>query len=132
MDSKAFLTWLMCAQAGDCRLALAEESAAEVTRLLQGLRAALSSARILLLAPLPKGEYWPNRCTPAFRAFSQALQVLEALPALSLCSSQHLLSWPEASGKGDVLRHCSVAYELSARSCRVLMRTCSAAPAPFS
>ena len=62
-------------QVGECRLPWAEENAAVMTALLRELRKALPRTRIVLLAPLPKGEYWPNRCTPAFQIFNRALQV---------------------------------------------------------
>ena len=55
---------------------LAEETAAEMSELLDELREAMPETQLVLMAPLPKGEYWPNRCTPAFRAFSETLQVL--------------------------------------------------------
>lgn len=66
-------------QVGECRLAWAEENAAVMTALLRELRKALPRTRIVLLAPLPKGEYWPNRCTPAFQVFNRALQVRACL-----------------------------------------------------
>ena len=62
-------------QAGDCQIPFAEESAAEMTALLRALRKRLPRAQIVLLAPLPKGDFWPNRCTPAFRVFNDALEV---------------------------------------------------------
>ena len=62
-------------QAGDCQIPLAEESAAEMTALLRALRKRLPRTQIVLLAPLPKGDFWPNRCTPAFRVFNDALEV---------------------------------------------------------
>ena len=55
---------------------LAEETANEMSALLYELREALPQTQLVLMAPLPKGEYWPNRCTPAFRVFSRALQVI--------------------------------------------------------
>ena len=66
----------MSVQAGECRLNLAEETAAEMSELLSKLREAMPQTQLVLMAPLPKGEYWPNRCTPAFRVFKEALQVL--------------------------------------------------------
>ena len=63
-------------QAGECRVDLAEETAAEMSDLLDELRETMPEAQLVLMAPLPKGEYWPNRCTPAFRVFSETLQVL--------------------------------------------------------
>ena len=62
-------------QAGKCQIPLAEESAAEMTALLRALRKRLPRTQMVLLAPLPQGEFWPNRCTPAFRVFNNALQV---------------------------------------------------------
>lgn len=44
--------------------------------LLEFVREALPATRIVVLAPLPKGDYWPNRCTPAFDLFNANLQVI--------------------------------------------------------
>ena len=73
-------------QAGDCQFPLAEESAAEVTALLRGLRRRLPQTRMVLLAPLPKGDSWPNRCMPAFRVFNDALQVNHPFILRGVCS----------------------------------------------
>lgn len=53
----------------------ATEAAEEMARLVRHVREALPTARIVLQAPLPKGDYWPNRCTPAFELFNGRLQV---------------------------------------------------------
>lgn len=42
---------------------------------LDYLRQALPEARIVLQAVLPKGDTWPNRCTPAIDHFNAALKV---------------------------------------------------------
>jgi hypothetical protein len=62
-------------QSGECAVPAAEESAAQMREALQFLRESLPDARIVALAPLPKGDYWPNRCTPAFDIFNANLQV---------------------------------------------------------
>ena len=46
-----------------------------MTALLRALRKRLPRAQIVLLAPLPKGDFWPNRCTPALPVFNDALEV---------------------------------------------------------
>ena len=47
---------------------------------LDYLRQALPEARIVLQAVLPKGDTWPNRCTPAIDHFNAALQVRGGVP----------------------------------------------------
>lgn len=47
-----------------------------MSELLYELREVMPQTQLVLMAPLPKGEYWPNRCTPAFCVFNEALQVL--------------------------------------------------------
>ncbi len=42
---------------------------------LDYLRQALPEARVVLQAVLPKGDTWPNRCTPAIDHFNAALKV---------------------------------------------------------
>ena len=64
---------------------LAEETAAGMSELLYELREAMPQTQLVLMAPLPKGEYWPNRCTPGFRIFKDALQVLVHLPHCTHC-----------------------------------------------
>ena len=62
-------------QSGECALPAAEEAAAKMRAVLEFVRGALPATRIVALAPLPKGDYWPNRCTPAFDIFNANLQV---------------------------------------------------------
>ncbi len=62
-------------QTGECALPAAAESAEVMAAAVAHVRQALPSARIVLQAPLPKGDFWPNRCTPAFDLFNGRLQV---------------------------------------------------------
>ncbi|BDA49069.1 probable platelet-activating factor acetylhydrolase IB subunit beta at C-terminar half [Coccomyxa sp. Obi] len=61
---------------GECALPAAEEAAAAMLELLEFVREALPATRIVVLVPLPKGDYWPNRCTPAFDLFNANLQAI--------------------------------------------------------
>ncbi|CAL8463966.1 g3501 [Coccomyxa elongata] len=61
---------------GECALPAAEEAAAAMRELLEFVREALPATRIVALAPLPKGDYWPNRCTPAFDLFNANLRAV--------------------------------------------------------
>lgn len=72
---------LVASQSGDCGVAAARESAERMRETLVFVRQALPAARVVVQALLPKGDFWPNRCTPAFDAFNTELQVCDSAKA---------------------------------------------------
>lgn len=67
------LIWLL--QSGECALADANATIAQMAEAVRHVRRSLPAARLVLQGVLPKGDYWPNRCSPAIDAFNGALQV---------------------------------------------------------
>ncbi len=86
-------------QSGECALPAAEEAAASMRELLEFVRSALPATRIVVLAPLPKGDYWPNRCTPAFDLFFANLQVI---PCSDLPVDHCANTWPPRPAKAPL------------------------------
>jgi hypothetical protein len=83
---------LIWPQSGECALADANATAAQMAAAVRHVRRCLPGARLVLQAVLPKGDYWPNRCSAAIDSFNGVLQVQQ--PDLALMSPcMRSLTW---------------------------------------
>ena len=60
---------------GNCSARSAQETAQSILEINTVLHAELPSTHILMLAVLPKGEQWPNRCSDSILSVNAELQV---------------------------------------------------------